>query len=41
LKQAIQQNPSLVTLEKQIEISSEKLLKAFSFYTGVFEKKFI
>jgi hypothetical protein len=41
LKKAIQTNPNLVTLEKQIEISSEKLLKAFSFYTGDFKNKLV
>jgi len=41
LKRLIETNPNLVTLEKQIEISSEKLLKAFSFYTGDFKKKLV
>jgi phosphoribosylformylglycinamidine (FGAM) synthase PurS component len=39
IKQTILTNPSIADLEKQIEISSEKLLKAFSFYAGDFKKK--
>jgi len=41
LKKAIQTNTNLLKLEKEMEISSEKLLKAFSFYTGDFQNKLV
>jgi hypothetical protein len=41
LKKAISIKPELIRLGKQIEISSEQLLKAFSFYTGDFKDKLV
>lgn len=39
LKQAVKEYPELAKLGKGISISSDKLLKAFSLYTGEFRKK--
>jgi hypothetical protein len=41
LKWAVQKYPNLTKLENQIEVPAAQLVRAFSFYTGDFQKKLV